>query len=203
VKPSRIGAKAAEPARRAAPRPKPSRLSAKAAEPFRRAARSGHGAPAGGRRCIDDAAAGGSSMPDDRLARVCAWFESISPQSLRSIDEIYTADAYFKDSFNEVRGAPAIGRILARMFEQVGEPRFVVRQAVAQGDDAFLTWDFLFRIRRLGDRERTMHGASHLKFAADGRIRYHRDYCDIAEELYEKLPVLGGLMRLLKRQAAR
>jgi hypothetical protein len=28
----------------------------------------------------------------------------------------------------------------------------------------------------------------------------HRDYWDAAEELYEKLPVLGALMRLLKRR---
>jgi hypothetical protein len=33
-------------------------------------------------------------------------------------------------------------------------------------------------------------------------VAYHRDYWDAAEELYEKLPVLGGLMRFLKRRAA-
>jgi hypothetical protein len=32
-------------------------------------------------------------------------------------------------------------------------------------------------------------------------ITLHRDYWDAAEELYEKLPVLGGLMRWLKKQA--
>ena len=30
----------------------------------------------------------------------------------------------------------------------------------------------------------------------------HRDYWDAAEELYEKLPILGGLMRWLKRRNA-
>jgi hypothetical protein len=37
-------------------------------------------------------------------------------------------------------------------------------------------------------------------FAADGRIARHRDYWDVAEELYEKVPLLGGLMRLVKRR---
>ena len=50
--------------------------------------------------------------------------------------------------------------------------------------------------------EQVIRGASHLKFDGEGRIRYHRDYWDAAEELYEKLPVLGGLMRLLKKRAA-
>jgi ketosteroid isomerase-like protein len=135
------------------------------------------------------------------LERVRAFFESISPESVQRIDEIYTADAWFKDPFNEVRGAAAIRRIFEHMFVQVEAPRFVVREVVAQGDDAFLTWDFLFRIRRLRG-EQVVRGASHLKIGADGRIHYHRDYWDAAEELYEKLPVLGGLMRLLKKRAA-
>jgi len=32
-------------------------------------------------------------------------------------------------------------------------------------------------------------------------IVVHRDYWDAAEELYEKLPWVGGLMRWLKRKA--
>jgi hypothetical protein len=32
-------------------------------------------------------------------------------------------------------------------------------------------------------------------------ITEHRDYWDAAEELYEKIPVLGGLMRWLKKKA--
>ena len=136
------------------------------------------------------------------IDRVRAYFESITPQSAARIDEIYTADAWFKDPFNEVRGAAAIRRIFEHMFEQVGSPRFMIREVVAQGSDAFMTWDFLFRSRRLGDREQVVRGASHLKFADDGRIRYHRDYWDAAEELYEKLPLVGGLMRLLRRRAA-
>jgi ketosteroid isomerase-like protein len=137
------------------------------------------------------------------VERVRVYFESITPESTARIDEIYAADAWFKDPFNEVRGAEALRRIFAHMFEQVDAPRFVIRDVVAQGNDAFMTWDFSFRSRRLGPGEQTIRGASHLQFAADGRVRYHRDYWDAAEELYEKLPVLGGLMRLLKWRTAR
>lgn len=140
---------------------------------------------------------------DPRVCRVQQFFETISPDSVARIGEIYAPDAYFKDPFNEVRGVPAIARIFAHMFEQVGAPRFVVREAVAQGDDAFLVWDFLFRAPRLGRGEQLIRGASHLKFGADGRVTHHRDYWDAAEELYEKLPLLGGLMRFAKRRAAR
>jgi ketosteroid isomerase-like protein len=142
-------------------------------------------------------------MSGDDLGRVRAFFESISPQALRRLDEVYAADAWFKDPFNEVRGVEPIRRIFEHMFEQVDSPRFVVREALAEGDGAFLTWDFVFRNRRLGDGRQVIHGASHLRFDADGRVNYHRDYWDAAEELYEKIPFLGGLMRALKRRAAR
>jgi hypothetical protein len=32
-------------------------------------------------------------------------------------------------------------------------------------------------------------------------VTLHRDYWDAAEELYEKLPVVGGAMRWLKKRA--
>jgi ketosteroid isomerase-like protein len=83
------------------------------------------------------------------------------------------------------------------MFDALENPRFVIREAVAEGDRCVLTWDFLLAIR---GRAITIHGASLLEFAPDGRIARHRDYWDAAEELYEKLPVLGGLMRWVKRR---
>ena len=87
------------------------------------------------------------------------------------------------------------------MFVQVEAPRFVVTSSVAQDDAAFLSWDFLFRMRRFSSAEQCIRGATHLRFAADGRVSFHRDYWDAAEELYEKLPLLGSLMRGLKRAA--
>ena len=138
---------------------------------------------------------------DARVARVVAMFESLTPQDVARLAEFYTADARFKDPFNDVQGVPAIQRIFAHMFEALDEPRFVVRDIVAEGDQCFLTWDFLFRMKRFSREPQVIHGGSHLRFAADGRVALHRDYWDAAEELYEKLPAIGGLMRWLKKRA--
>ena len=83
-------------------------------------------------------------------------------------------------------------------------PRFIVHVSVAHGDQCFLTWDFRFRFRRFApSTDQVIHGATHLRFADDGRIAVHRDYWDAAEELYEKVPAVGTLMRWLKRRASR
>jgi limonene-1,2-epoxide hydrolase len=138
------------------------------------------------------------------VARVVAFFEQLSPTDLTRIAELYASDARFKDPFNEVGGVPAITAVFEHMYHALEAPHFVVLDIVADGDQCFLTWDFLFRFRRFSPRvAQVVRGATHLRFAADGRIALHRDYWDAAEELYEKLPAVGSLMRWLKRRANR
>ena len=135
------------------------------------------------------------------LQNVVRFFETISPDSVAQLSSIYTEEVFFKDPFNEVRGIAAVTAIFAHMFEQVDAPRFVITTSVLQDDQAFLTWDFLFRMKRFAREEQCIRGATHLRFDADGRVSLHRDYWDAAEELYEKLPLLGAVMRGLKRMA--
>jgi ketosteroid isomerase-like protein len=141
-------------------------------------------------------------MSDDtRVLRVRQFFVGITRASVPRVRELYASDAYFKDPFNEVRGVEAIERVFARMFDQVDAPRFVLHDTLVDGDQAFITWDFVFR-RRGASAEMTIRGSSHLRFDSTGRVSFHRDYWDAAEELYEKLPLLGVLMRWLRRRAA-
>ena len=137
----------------------------------------------------------------DALRRMIGFFETLTPQTASRVDHIYSPDAFFKDPFNEVTGTAEIQRLFEHMFAQVDAARFIVTTQLLQDDQAFLTWDFLFRMKRFSRAEQCIRGATHLRFDADSRICLHRDYWDAAEELYEKLPVLGGLMRLLKRAA--
>jgi len=131
------------------------------------------------------------------------FYHDLSIESVARFPEFYSEDAYFKDPFNEVRGLPAIQRIFTHMFSQVGEPRFVVTGRVVDEGGAMLIWEFYFRVRLWGRGEtQVMRGVSHLKFAADGKVDYHRDYWDTGEELYMKLPALGTLMRGLRRTLA-
>jgi ketosteroid isomerase-like protein len=141
--------------------------------------------------------------PDPRVARLVEYFEALAPADLARLADHYAPQARFKDPFNEVQGVPALQRVFAHMFDTLDEPRFIVRDILVQGDQCFLTWDFVFRFRRFARGEQVVRGGSHLHFDAQGRVIMHRDYWDAAEELYEKLPGVGALMRWLKRRASR
>jgi steroid delta-isomerase len=133
------------------------------------------------------------------VARIVEYFESLTPDAVARLSEHYAANAWFKDPFNEVTGLEAIRRVFAHMYRQVEEPRFRVTDRVIAENGALLVWDFSFR---LGRRAIVVRGATHLRFNGRGKVAYHRDYWDTAEELYSKLPLLGTLTRLLRRRLA-
>lgn len=137
---------------------------------------------------------------DSRAAALVAAYTGLTRDNLPALLALYGEQATFKDPFNEVRGRPAIARVFAHMFDTLAEPRFDVTVCTCEGDAAFLAWDFHFR--RDSGEAMLVRGASHLVFQSDGRVALHRDYWDAAEELYAKLPLLGGLMRWLRRRLA-
>jgi hypothetical protein len=133
---------------------------------------------------------------------LAVFFETLSPQSVAQLHTIYDAQARFKDPFNEVQGLPEIERIFQHMYVALDQPHFVVTGQVVDGPQAFLTWEFRFRFKRFDTITlQAVRGASHVVFNEQGLVTMHRDYWDAAEELYEKLPVVGGVMRWLKKRA--
>jgi len=134
---------------------------------------------------------------EDAVDALADFYQTLTPASLVRLGEFYAADAHFKDPFNEVVGVAAIRRIFEHMFATADAPRFVVTRHIVQGDQAMLGWDFHLRLRGRGV---VVRGVSHLGFDADGRVVLHRDYWDPAEELYAHLPLIGGLLRVLRRK---
>ena len=103
---------------------------------------------------------------------------------------------------DEVRRLAEIQEIFRRMYRHLLEPRFRVTERVVGPEAVVLAWNFEFRMRAWRPAvRRQIHGLTLLRFDAAGKVNYHRDYWDAAEELYEKLPGVGALMRGLRRCA--
>ncbi|MEJ6003386.1 nuclear transport factor 2 family protein [Paucibacter soli] len=136
---------------------------------------------------------------DARMAALIAYFEQLQPGDIAHLGQLYTEHAYFQDPFNEVTGLGEIQRVFGHMFETLASPRFVVLDAIRQGSQGFISWDLLFRLKGQ-TQQRRIHGSSHLRFAPDGRVSYHRDYWDAAAQVYEQLPLLGSVLRFIKKR---
>lgn len=136
------------------------------------------------------------------LSRLGAAYEALRPDTLDELLALYAPDAEFKDPFNEVCGRAEIGRIFRHMEIQVAQPRFVVHgcyPALNGLPEGMLVWRFTFTTRGMRPRMLQVHGSSLIRFNPHGAVVLHRDFWDTGEELYAKLPLLGGLFRWLQR----
>ena len=135
----------------------------------------------------------------NHLDNLLLWYATLTPKSVRDAKHFYQTDARFKDPFNDVRGIAAIEAIFAHMFASTQNPRFIFGEKIGQDHQAFVTWIFEFSLK---GKAYSVAGASHLRFGDDGLVIEHRDYWDAAEELFQKLPIVGGPIRWLRRQFA-
>lgn len=136
------------------------------------------------------------------LERYCAFFEQFGPESLARFDEVYADDARFKDPFNDVRGLAAIRHVFAHGLKQCPGMRFEILMALPgerSGEPfAMIRWRMHCHAEASGGL--VIEGCSTLVFDDDGRVIEHIDDWDPAAQIYERVPVLGSLMRWLRRR---
>ncbi|MFP4131669.1 MAG: nuclear transport factor 2 family protein [Thiohalospira sp.] len=129
------------------------------------------------------------------------FFEGLTPAGLDELGGIYAEGARFRDPFNEVEGIAAIRRIFADMFEQAPDARFNVREVVGAAPLLYVRWGFTFTPGRAREPW-SVEGVSRLALDGEGRIVDHIDYWDPAAGIYERLPLLGPVLRWVRRRLA-
>ena len=130
-----------------------------------------------------------------RFEALLDWYSTLSPATLPQAADYYHRDAQFKDPFNEVEGVSAIIAVFEHMFSTTENPHFILHDRIVQERQAFVSWTFEFG---LNGKPYSIRGATHFKFDVQGMVLVHRDYWDAAEELFQKLPLVGAPVRWLR-----
>jgi steroid delta-isomerase len=130
-----------------------------------------------------------------RFDEIANWFESLSPQTLLHIDQIYAAQATFVDPFNAVHERGLIQAIYQHMFNSLEQPRFKIVRKIVSNQQACMVWRFTFTLKK---RSFDIEGSTVFELNDQGLILLHRDYWDTSRELYEHIPILGHLFKRLR-----
>ena len=133
------------------------------------------------------------------VERYVAVMEALTADNLDSLESVLTPEARFVDPFNDVCGIAAVRAVFAHGFEQCPGMRFVVSARAVDGQHALLRWRMTCETGKPG---LVVEGMSELTLTADGRVAAHIDYWDPASQLYERVPLLGWLMRRIRRRLA-
>ena len=134
-----------------------------------------------------------------RFREIADWFEQLSPETLNNIEQIYAPSTRFIDPFNDLHGCRDTRKVFQHMFDTLDGPRFVVTRIASNGLLGFMTWDFYFSFR---GRAQSISGCTEFELNDEGLIVLHRDYWDAAAQVYEQIPLLGAIIRFLRRKLA-
>jgi steroid delta-isomerase len=137
-------------------------------------------------------------MPDENLQRYARFFEQLSADNITQLTTVMTEDIHFIDPFNDVKGLKQVEKVFSHMFESLDNPQFrVSHMAMSDNDQAmgFLRWELNSTLR---GRPYQIIGMSEVCLAADGRVSLHIDHWDAARQFYERLPLVGGLLRAIR-----
>lgn len=138
--------------------------------------------------------------PDVALERYLTAWRELGPASVETLVACFADQGRFRDPFNDVRGADAIRRVLEHMFDSCEAVHFDVHAAALDGHLGFVHWTCRLRLARWPDREQVLRGVSTVRLDRAGRVAEHIDHWDAAEQVYERLPLLGALLRAVKRR---
>ncbi len=133
------------------------------------------------------------------LNNYMSFYENLNVDNLQLIDSIFTANAHFKDPFNDVFGIDKIHTVFKNMFSDLDKPTFLVDEVVLNKNIAYLKWQFNAQLK---DKPILIVGLSRVIFNTQGLVSEHVDYWDASEQFYMKLPILGSVLRFIQRKVS-
>ncbi|QYK14332.1 nuclear transport factor 2 family protein [Shewanella rhizosphaerae] len=135
------------------------------------------------------------------LQNFTAVYRELGTDNLEALRKIYHPEVVFCDPLHRVEGLDNLLGYFQGLYRQVISCEFTIEHVFEHQGEAAVYWTMTFRHKQLNASQPiVVEGHSRLK-AKDNKVVYHRDYFDVGAMLYEQLPLLGGLIRAVKRRA--
>ncbi len=135
----------------------------------------------------------------DCLERFVTYFENLKGDRIPDLSEIYDQNIIFQDPIHRIESLGALSNYFNKLNQNLKSGGFQFTSTRVMEKTAYLEW--VMRIELLKPNKKvSAYGISILTF--EDRITQQRDYFDAGELFYENVPLIGGIIRFLKRKIA-
>jgi hypothetical protein len=139
-----------------------------------------------------------------RLDDFLAVYQKLDADSLDLLGQVYSDQIRFCDPAHEITGLPALKDYFAELYRHVTAISFSFNRRHLLDSEAYIGWTMTVSHPRLaGGQPVAVDGMSYLQFDEHGKVLYHHDYFDLGALLYEQLPLLGSIIKTIKRRFGR
>lgn len=145
----------------------------------------------------------GSPEEAAALKRFEEFFGSMTVEKARhETAQVYAPNALLYDTLKLVEGASAIAEYFEATAKRASGVTVRVEDVARVSERHYLRWcmDITWSRFKKGQTTRSA-GVTLLRFDGEGRVALHYDFWDSAGGFFEHLPLLGPLIRAVKRRA--
>ena len=140
-------------------------------------------------------------MDKEQIERICRLYNTLNVNNLELLSEIYREDICFIDPAHTLQGIEELTAYFQRLYLRVKEVNFTFEPPLISENSATVRWQMcLIHPSLEKGKPITVDGCSAFECDAGGKVYFHRDYFDLGAMLYEHLPLIGPIMRSIKRR---
>jgi steroid delta-isomerase len=140
---------------------------------------------------------------DSRCRAYRQFIETLAEGSLDRLDALVAPDIHYHDPFIDARGRSDVKKAFRQLLTDVDAPRYTITHQARDGDTCFLRWHFTCRPRTISlGHPWVCDGITELRFDDDGLVAEHIEHWDAGEHVYEKMPVLRSVIRIVKKRVS-
>ena len=138
-------------------------------------------------------------MNNTVLTKFKNYFAKMDFDNDSILDDIYSKNVVFKDPIHEINGIEHLSKYFKKLNDNLIEGSFQFLDESTIGNKTFISWEMNLRLKKPNKNVKAS-GISVLTI--EEKIVSQRDYFDAGELFYENIPVLGGIIRFLKKKIA-
>ena len=136
--------------------------------------------------------------PVNQLKALFANQDAINEKAIRSV---YEEDVLFRDPASEIRGVSALVKHMLKLYANLESCRFDYIGDVVGETSATIRWVMtLYHPRLNRGKAVQINGMTYIEWQE--KISFHEDAFDLGAMFYEHLPLVGRIIRGLKRRIA-
>ncbi|MBL8995198.1 MAG: nuclear transport factor 2 family protein [Spirochaetia bacterium] len=128
------------------------------------------------------------------------FFNRLNKDTMSLVDEFYDEKIVFVDPVVTLTSREAIKTYYSNQYQNLISIKFDFESIQSQGDEQMAVWKMTMCHKALqGGRPIVVDGMTHLRLK-NGKVVYHHDYFDMGVFIYENIPLLGRLVKFVKKK---
>lgn len=130
-------------------------------------------------------------------------YRNLRTDNLSTLSTIYHTNVEFIDPLHRADGLEALLSSFNYSYTNILECVFEIEHVFQTDNEAAVYWTMTFSHKTLNNKKPiSVAGHSHLKAEGD-LITFHRDYLDVGAMIYEHVPLLGLVVKSIKKRAVK